>query len=70
MEGNLSMPIFPFIGLSWPEPPVDAQKIYMNVGIEDRTNIHQRAMWGTTNSKLQNMIEGVHFSTVIPIYQP
>lgn len=57
--GQLNMPIFPFVSLNWPAPPEDAQKTYMTVQVEDPSVTNQRAMWGTTNAKLANMIEGV-----------
>ena len=57
--GTLSMPIFSFVNIEFPEPPSDAEKVYLSVGVDDAKIKKQKAMWGTTNAKLTNMIEGV-----------
>lgn len=63
-KGNLLLPIPDFINLS---TTVALPKSQAVLAIQDPFNTAQKSLWGTTNTLLSNMIQGVEEGFMIPI---
>jgi ribosomal protein L6P/L9E len=57
--GQLSFPIDSFISLSFPEAPPNFPKQIAALSVTNPADKKQKMMWGTVNSLVANMIEGV-----------
>jgi large subunit ribosomal protein L6 len=57
--GQLSFPIDSFISLSFPEAPPNFPKQIAALSVTNPADKKQKTMWGTVNSLVANMIEGV-----------
>ncbi|KAF8630863.1 hypothetical protein AX17_005222 [Amanita inopinata Kibby_2008] len=60
--GTTSVPLKPFVKISFPEPSV------MSVGVEDAGVKEQRQMWGTTRTLISNAITGITEGFTVPLY--
>lgn len=60
--GETSVSLEPYMHLSFPKPDV------LSLSVEDGAVKHQRAMWGTTRSLINNAITGVTIAFSKPLY--
>ncbi|EJC98095.1 ribosomal protein L6 [Fomitiporia mediterranea MF3/22] len=60
--GTTSVPLKPYVQLSFPQPEV------LSVGVENSAVKEQRQMWGTTRSLINNAIIGMTEGFTVPVY--